>query len=235
MGLPKIDLPLFDIEIPSSGKRVKYRPFTVKEEKILLIAQESKDIDQIILAVKQIINNCVTSVDVDKLAMFDLEYILINIRAQSVNNEIQFSINDPDTKERIDLTVDISEICVIHKEDHKQLIKVNDDVHIKMRYPTINELSGIIKSIKSKDKFEDLFNIMISCIENVIEGDSVLVLKDFSDEEVTEFINSFSTNQIDQIKNFFETMPALRYEAKYKNSNGDDKTFIIEGMETFFI
>jgi hypothetical protein len=235
MGLPKIDLPLFDIEIPSTGKRVKYRPFTVKEEKILLIAQESKDIDQIILAIKQIINNCVISVDVNKLAMFDLEYMLINIRAQSVNNEIQFSINDPDTKERIDLTVDISEIRVIHKEDHKQLIKVNDDVHIKMRYPTINELSGIIKSIKSKDKFEDLFNIMISCIENVIEGDSVLVLKDFSDEEVAEFVNSFTTNQIDQIKNFFETMPALRYEAKYKNSNGDDKTFIIEGMETFFI
>lgn len=232
MGLPKIDLPLFDIEIPSTGKKVKYRPFTVKEEKILLIAQESKDIDQIILAIKQIINNCVNTVDVDKLAMFDLEYLLINIRAKSVNNEIQFSITDPDTKERVDLTIDIADVKIIHKEDHNNLIKVNDDIYLKMRYPTINELSNIAKS---KNSFENLFKIMIDCIENVIEGDSVLVLKDFTDEEISDFVNNFSNDQIDQIKNFFETMPVLKYEAKYKNSSGDDKTFVIEGMETFFI
>ena len=232
MGLPKIDLPLFDIEIPSTGKKVKYRPFTVKEEKILLIAQESKDIDQIILAIKQIIVNCVITVDVDKLAMFDLEYLLINIRAKSVNNEIQFSITDPDTKERVDLTIDIADVKIIHKDDHNNLIKVNDDIYLKMRYPTINELANIAKS---KNSFENLFKIMIDCIENVIEGDSVLVLKDFTDEEISDFVNNFSNDQIDQIKNFFETMPVLKYEAKYKNSNGDDKTFIIEGMETFFI
>lgn len=232
MGLPKIDLPLFDIEIPSTRKKVKYRPFTVKEEKILLIAQESKDIDQIILAIKQIINNCVITVDVDKLAMFDLEYLLINIRAKSVNNEIQFSITDPDTKERVDLTIDIADVKIIYKEDHNNLIKVNDDIYLKMRYPTINELANIAKS---KNSFENLFKIMIDCIENVIEGDSVLVLKDFTDEEISDFVNNFSNDQIDQIKNFFETMPVLKYEAKYKNSNGDDKTFVIEGMETFFI
>lgn len=232
MGLPKIDLPLFDIKIPSTGKKVKYRPFTVKEEKILLIAQESKDIDQIILAIKQIINNCVSTVDVDELAMFDLEYLLINIRAQSVNNEFQFSITDPDTKERVDLTVDIGEINIHKHEGHSNLIELDNDVHLNMRYPSINELSSIIKS---KNNFENLFNIMIDCIKNVIEGDSVLNLKDFSDEEVTEFVNSFTNKHVDQIKNFFETMPALRYEAKYKNSNGDDKTFVIEGMETFFI
>lgn len=232
MGLPKIDLPLFDIEIPSTKKKVRYRPFTVKEEKILLIAQESKDIDQIILAIKQIINNCVITVDVDKLAMFDLEYLLINIRGKSVNNEIQFTINDPETKERIDLTIDINDIKITKHDNHTNLIKINDDLYLKMRYPTINELSNIIKS---KNDFEDLFKIMIDCIENVVEGDSVLVLADFTDEEVSEFVNSFTSNHIDQIKNFFETIPALRYEAKYKTSNGDDKMFVIEGMETFFI
>lgn len=232
MGLPKIDLPLFDIEIPSTGKKVKYRPFTVKEEKILLIAQESKDLDQIILAIKQIINNCVGSIDVDKLAMFDLEYLLINIRGKSVNNEIQFTITDPETKERVDLTVDINDIKITKHDNHTNLIKISDDLHLKMRYPTINELSTIIKS---KNDFEDLFKIMIDCIENVVEGDSLLNLKDFTDEEVSEFVNSFTSNHIDQIKNFFETIPTLRYEAKYKNSNGDDKMFVIEGMETFFI
>ena len=232
MGLPKIDLPLFDIEIPSTGKKVKYRPFTVKEEKILLIAQESKDLDQIILAIKQIINNCVGSIDVDKLAMFDLEYLLINIRGKSVNNEIQFTITDPETKERVDLTVDINDIKITKHDNHTNLIKISDDLHLKMRYPTINELSTIIKS---KNDFEDLFKIMIDCIENVVEGDSLLNLKDFTDEEVSEFVNSFTSNHIDQIKNFFETIPTLKYEAKYKNSNGDDKMFVIEGMETFFI
>lgn len=232
MGLPKIDLPLFDIEIPSTGKKVKYRPFTVKEEKILLIAQESKDIDQIVLAIKQIINNCVTTVDVETLAMFDLEFLLINIRGKSVNNEFQFSISDPDTKEKIELTVDIGDILVTKHEKHTNLIKLDNDVYLKMRYPSINELSGIMKS---KNNFESLFKIMIDCIDNVVEGDSVLYLKDFTDEEVAGFVNSFTNKHIDNIKDFFETIPALRYEAKYKNSNGDDKTFVMEGMETFFI
>ncbi len=232
MGLPKIDLPLFDIEIPSTGKKVKYRPFTVKEEKILLIAQESKDFDQIVLAVKQIINNCLQGANADELAMFDLEYLLINLRAKSVNNEIEFSITDPDTKEKVSLNLDISNIKVVRKENHKQLIKLNDEVHIKMRYPTINELARITVA---KNNFEMLFTVMIDCIESVIEGDSVMSLKDFNEEEVTEFINSFTNTHIDMIKTFFETMPTLRYEVEYKNSNGDDKTFVIEGMETFFI
>lgn len=232
MGLPKLDLPMFDVEIPSTGKKVKYRPFTVKEEKILLIAQESRDFDQIILAVKQIINNCLDNVDVDKLAMFDLEYLLINLRAKSVNNEIEFSITDPDTKEKVSLSLDISDIKIIRKENHKALIQLDKEVYIKMRYPSINELSSITRA---KNNFETLFTIMINCIESVIEGDSVMNLSEFSEEEVTEFVNSFTNKHVDQIKDFFETMPTLRYEVKYKNSNGDDKTFVIEGMETFFI
>lgn len=232
MALPKISLPLFDIQIPSTGKNVQYRPFTVKEEKILLIAQESRDFDQIITAVKQIINNCVNGVDVDSLAMFDLEYLLINLRSKSVNNEIQFAINDPDTKEKVSLTLDISDIKITRKENHTRLIQLDKDIYIKMRYPSINELSAIAKS---KNNFENLFKIMISCIESVIEGDSVSNIKDFSEEDIAEFVNSFSGKHIEAIKTFFETMPTLRYEVKYKNSNGDDKTFVVEGMETFFI
>ena len=126
MGLPKIDQPLFELVIPSTGKKVQYRPFTVKEEKILLIAQESKSTDQIILAIKQIINNCLVDVDVDTLATFDLEYIIINIRGKSVNNEMTFNITDPDTQEDIELAMDVNDIEVVFDEKHDKKIDLNE-------------------------------------------------------------------------------------------------------------
>ncbi len=232
MALPKIDLPLFDIEIPSTKKKTKFRPFTVKEEKILLIAQESKDIDQIINAIKQIVNNTVENVDVDDLATFDLEYLLVHIRGKSVSNEIQFSVTDPDTTDKVNLILNTDNVKMVYNENHNKMISLDSNVHIMMRYPSINELSTLIKN---KSNIDSMLRIMISCIDQVIEGDSVYKIKDFSEEEVFEFINSFTSSHIDSIKNFFDTMPTLRCEIPYVNSKGDDKTFIIEGIESFFI
>ena len=135
MALPKIDLPLFELVLPSTGKKVKYRPFTVKEEKILLIAQESKDIKQVMLAIKQILGNCLQEINVESLATFDLEYVLLNIRAKSVNDEITFSVKDPDTEEKIELTININEIEIKKFADHDKIIKVSDDFVFLMRYP----------------------------------------------------------------------------------------------------
>jgi hypothetical protein len=232
MALPKIDLPLFDIEIPSTKKKTKFRPFTVKEEKILLIAQESKDIDQIINAIKQIVNNTVENVDVDDLATFDLEYLLVHIRGKSVSNEIQFSVTDPDTTDKVNLILNTDNVKMVYNENHNKMISLDSNVHIMMRYPSINELSTLIKN---KSNIDSMLRIMISCIDQVIEGDSVYKINDFSEEEVFEFINSFTSSHIDSIKNFFDTMPTLRCEIPYVNSKGDDKTFIIEGIESFFI
>ncbi len=232
MALPKIDLPLFDIEIPSTKKKTKFRPFTVKEEKILLIAQESKDVDQIINAIKQIVNNTVENVDVDDLAMFDLEYLLVHVRGKSVSNEIQFSVTDPDTTDKVNLILNTDNVKMVYNENHNKMISLDSNVHIMMRYPSINELSTLIKN---KSNIDSMLRIMISCIDQVIEGDSVYKIKDFSEEEVFEFINSFTSSHIDSIKNFFDTMPTLRCEIPYVNSKGDDKTFIIEGIESFFI
>jgi len=232
MALPKIDLPLFDIEIPSTKKKTKFRPFTVKEEKILLIAQESKDIDQIINAIKQIVNNTVENVDVDDLATFDLEYLLVHIRGKSVSNEIQFSVTDPDTTDKVNLILNTDNVKMVYNENHNKMISLDSNVHIMMRYPSINELSTLIKN---KSNIDSMLRIMISCIDKVIEGDSVYKINDFSEEEVFEFINSFTSSHIDSIKNFFDTMPTLRCEIPYVNSKGDDKTFIIEGIESFFI
>jgi hypothetical protein len=234
MALPKIQAPLFDLTVPSTKKKVKFRPFTVKEEKILLIAQESKDIDQIILAIKQIINNCIEGIDVESLATFDMEYILIHLRAQSVGNEIEFKIKDPETEEAIEMSLDINDIKLHENKDHNPLIQISDDFYIKMRYPKLDMLKTL-QNIEEKDKQIAMFNMMIECIDSVIQGEEVYQLKDFSKQEVDEFIESLTSQHVNMIKEFFDTMPVLRYEKEYKRSDGTTKTFVAEGTETFFI
>jgi hypothetical protein len=231
MGLPKIDLPLFELEVPSTGKKVKYRPFTVKEEKILLIAQESKDPKQIFLAIKQILTNCLQGTDVEKLAIFDLEYILLNIRAKSVNNEISFSIKDPDTEEKVDLTINIDDIQIVKFPDHNKIIKVNDDIMIEMRYPSISYL----ESLKDGQSESDSLNsIMKECINSISDGDQSYKLADFSEAEVEDFIESLSSIIVAQIKKFFDTIPVMKYETTYTDKTGKTKTFVAQGVETFF-
>jgi len=233
MALPKIDLPLFDITIPSTEQKTKFRPFTVKEEKILLIAQESKDIDQIITSIKQIINNTVQDVDVDKLAMFDLEYLLLNIRAKSVNNIIEFTIPDPeDNNRRLDLQFDIENVQLKHDEKHNKNIKINDEAYLIMRYPSLNEIKHILES---NMKEETLFNILLECFETIVNKDEVYNVESFTREEVIEFVDQLSNNVINDMKQFFETVPTMRIEIPYKNKDGEDKTFVIEGMDSFFI
>jgi len=234
MGLPKIQQPLFELTIPSTDKKVKFRPFTVKEEKILLIAQESKDIEQVILAIKQIVGNCVQDIDVDQLAMFDLEYMLINIRAKSVSNEIEFAIKDPETEEKIEMALNIEDIQIKRDPNHNKLIKINDDVTIEMTYPRIDQLKNLAEA---SDDTRDtvLFDMMMGCIKSVVSGDQVYNLSDFGEQDVDEFVGSLSSSNIASIKAFFDTMPMLRYEKKYHVSDGTEKTFVAEGTETFFI
>lgn len=231
MALPKLQQPLFELTIPSTNKKVKYRPFTVKEEKILLIAQETKEIEQIVLSIKQIINNCVQGVDVDKLAMFDLEYLLINTRARSVSNIMEFKIKDPETEEEVELEIDIDEVKIHKDKKHDKNIKINDSVTIGMKYPKIDQLIGM----NDKDQNEALFDLMIGCIDTVVDGDEVYKLTDFSDEEIEEFVESFSTEHINKIRDFFETMPVLKIEKEYTRKDGTKKTFVAQGTETFFI
>ena len=231
-GLPKLDLPLFKLVLPSTGKEILYRPFTVKEEKILLIAQESKDIDQIVLAIKQIISNCVVNIDVERLATFDFEYILLHIRGKSVNNLIDLKVRDPDTQESISLSINIDEVTLKKDPDHTNRIQVNANAVILMRYPTLNEVSILAKG---KATSEVLFNAMVSCIDQIVVDDSVYKTEDFSEKELLEFVDQLTPNVLADIQKFFETIPVLRMEIPYKNKNGDQKTFVMEGMETFFM
>lgn len=236
MALPKIDQPLFEIEIPSTGKKARYRPFTVKEEKILLIAQESREQNQILLAVKQIITNCVPDVDVEKLAIFDLEYLILNIRAKSVNNEIDFGFMDPDTEERIDVTVDVNDIKVEFNPDHEKKVELNSQYYVMMRYPTLKEVTNLSNSAEESNETEQMFNTMISCIDTLVdqETDEVYKLEEFSSEEVSDFVDGFTSTVVEQLQKFFTTMPKLSHTINYKDKEGKDKVFVVEGMDSFF-
>jgi hypothetical protein len=233
MSLPKIDMPTFEMVLPSSNETVKYRPFTVKEEKILLIAQEGDDIKSAINAVKQVVNNCLVEVDIEKFAMFDLEYILLLLRSKSVDNNVKFAIRDPDTDETVELELNLDDVKVTTVDEHTNKIRVNEEYTMFLRYPTINQFVEFIEG----DQEDPLvtYNIMVSCLDKVAYENEVFHFKDFSREEIDKFMDDLGGDVLVQIKKFFDTMPKLRHEIKYKNKNNEDKTFVLEGMQSFFI
>ena len=233
MALPKIDLPLYQCELPSTGKKIKYRPFTVKEEKILLTAQESKEPAQIMLAIKQILNNCLYEIDVSDLAIFDIEYMLIQLRSKSVDNMAEFETTDPDTEEKIKLEMNLGDVKVNRNEEHTNKIKISEDYTLFLHYPNIEQFEALMG--KEEQTSEDSFNIMIACLDKLASKDDVYKFKDFPKKEVDEFVDSLHSDTIRDIKKFFDTMPKIRHEIPYKNSKGDQKTFVLEGTQTFFI
>jgi hypothetical protein len=235
MPLPKISLPIYELTLPSNNKKVKYRPFTVKEEKILLTAQESKEFPQIMNAIKQIVNNCVINYDIDKLALFDLEYIILTLRSKSVDNLIKFKIKDPETEEEVELALDLSDIKIDKKESHTNKIQVSDEYYLFMRYPTIDEFMEIIDESNSKSETDKNYNIMISCMDTLSSETEVHKFSDFTDDEIQDFIDSLTTDVTRKIKDFFDTLPKIRFEIKYKNSLNQDKTFVIQGTQSFFL
>lgn len=233
MALPKIDLPIYDLELPSNGKKVKYRPFTVKEEKILLTAQEANENGQMIMAIKQIINNCLIDYDIKDLAVFDIEYVLMNIRSKSIDNNIEFEIEDPDTKERVKLSMEISSAKVIKNEKHTNKIKIDDTYTLILKYPSLEMIAELM--VEEKISQEKNFEVLMSCMHMLATPDEVYNFKDFSKKEVDDFVESLQSDVIKMMKEFFDTIPKIRYEIPYTNSEGKEKTFVVEGLQSFFI
>lgn len=233
MPLPKIDLPLYELTLPSTGNKIHYRPFTVKEEKILLTAQQSKDPDQIITAIKQIINNCVDDYDIDKLALFDLEYLIINIRSKSVDSNVDFEIEDPSTGEKIKLTLNLEDVKIHRDENHNNTIILDETYTLFLKYPTINLLTSIANEETLTP--EKSFEILISCIDKLASEDEVYNFKDFTKKQIDDFVESLHSDTIKKIKYFFDTIPKIRHEIPYTNSKGEEKTFTIQGTQSFFM
>jgi hypothetical protein len=233
MALPKIDLPIFELDLPSNKKKIKYRPFTVKEEKIFLVASESKDPTQEIIAVKQVINNCLIDHDVETMPMFDLEYVMLVLRSKSVNNLVEFNVIDPDTQERVDLSLDIDNVIVELPPADTNKVKINDEYTLILKYPSINEFAKVM-ALETDDPLVN-YVMMVSCLDKIASDDEVHEFSGYSDEEINDFVDSLSADVIKGIQIFFEKMPKLRHEMKYENSNNEEKTFVVEGMRSFFI
>lgn len=233
MALPKIDLPIFEMTLPSTGETIRYRPFTVKEEKILMVAAESKDAQQEVLASKQITNNCLIDYDVSNVAMFDLEYIILILRSKSIDNNMMFSVKDPDTNETVELSIDIDTVQLTKNDAHTNEITLNDEYKLFLKYPTINEFAAIM----SMDPTDPLVNyyIIVSCLDKIASADEVHNFAEYTKEDTDAFMDNIETRVISDIQKFFETMPKLRHEMKYTNKNGDEKTFVLEGMRSFFM
>ena len=233
MALPKIDLPIFTMTLPHSGEAIKYRPFTVKEEKILLVAQESADAEQELVAAKQIIGNCLIDKNVDELTMFEIEYVLLMIRARSVSNQSSFTVTDPETEEVVTLELDLDELKLEIPEGHKNEIKINDEFTLFLKYPIMDDFIKII-TMDPNDPLANYY-IIVTCLDKIASNDEIHYFKDYSQEDIDAFMDSMSGDVIKGIEEFFNTMPRLRHEMKYTNKNGNEQTFVIEGMRSFFI
>ena len=228
MALPRIDAPIFTIKIPSTGKDLKFRPFTVKEEKLLLMAQTSEDPEQINETVKQILNNCfLTEIDIDTLAIFDVEYIFIKLRSKSVDNKITVKFEDGD--EVIETGCDLEDVNVVFDTDHTNKIKLSDEVLITMKYPSFKMIDKM-----SATEDADMVDVLSNTIDMVVVGEEVMKISDFSKEEVGNFIESFTGKNMRQIEQFFQTLPKLKIDLPYKNKEGETKMREVVGLQSFF-
>jgi hypothetical protein len=228
-GLPKLDLPRYKHKLVGLNKEVKYRGFTTKEQKILLGAKEEDSADQMLEAIKQIIENCTFGdIDVDTLPYFDLEDLFLRIREKSVSDvvELAYNVKDKDGAhlEQIHLSVDLKEVKVKTNPDHKDKIQLSDQIGIKMKYPTVDMLKHV----------GDEMAMLESCIDCIFTEDEVFYVKDYSREDYEEFIDSLDVAALKKIKTFFDTMPRLRHEETINLKDGTTETIKFEGLQDFF-
>ena len=237
MPLPKISTPTYELVIPSTKKKVKYRPFLVKEEKVLIMAMESEDTTMIANAVKDVISSCITTrgVKVDELATFDIEYLFLNIRGKSVGEQVEVLITCPDDgTTKVPTLIDLDEIQIQEDESHSKDIKLDDSLTLRMRYPSMKEF--IKNNFAVNDiSVDDTFDIVTSCIEQVYNEEESWSAKDCTKKELKEFAEQLSSKQFKEIETFFETMPKLSHTITVSNPNtGKDNTIVLEGLASFF-
>ena len=237
MTLPKIEVPTYELTLPSTDLKVKYRPFLVKEEKILYIALESNNNANIINAIKEIVSSCTfNSILVNNLPTFDLEYIFLNIRAKSVGEIAKFKVLCPDDKKTyVDIDIDLTkvEVQVDDKHTNKIIIDKAKNLGVVLKYPTINNIE--LGENMSTLKVESVFKILIDCIDHIFEGDKIYPAKDISKQELQEFLESLPQDNFNDIKDFFDTMPRLKHKVEIVNPVTKVKNEVtFTGLTDFF-
>jgi len=228
MALPKIKHPTYAITIPSTKQEINIKPFTVKEEKLLLMAKSSEKTEDVISSIKQIVKNCIIEpVDVDKLATFDIEYIFIKLRAKSIGEVVELEYSEPDF-EKVNFRVNLDDINVVFNPEHTNKMKLTDEVYIKLKYPTLEDMKLLDNGITE----ENIFEILYKCVDTIYDDESVYT--DYSKEELFEFFDSLPLESISVLSHFFETMPAVEHKITLKNSEGKTKEVLLKGINNFF-
>ena len=236
MALPKLNTPTYELEVPSTDEKLKYRPFLVKEEKILMLAMESKENAQIIQAVKDIVSTCTfEKLDVSSLPMFDIEYIFLNIRAKSVGEVSKIKLLCPDDKKTYTtVEVNLTEVEVQVDDKHTNKIELTDDMGVIMTYPTIDTFAEIgIEDINASNMLDVVASSILQIYEQ--KGEKVYNSKDQTKKELTEFVESMNSGQFKKVQNFFETMPKLKHTVKVTNPNTKKTSDVtLTGLNDFF-
>ena len=238
MPLPTIATPTYELELPSTGKPIKYRPFLVKEEKLLVLALETEDTKEISNAIKAVLKNCIQTkgIKVESLPTFDIEYLFLNIRGKSVGEEIQVNLIAPDDGETsVPVTINIDEIQVNKSEDHTNKIKLDDNLMMEMKYPSLDQFIKNNFDMSGNVGIDQSFELIASCVDKIYSDEEVWVAADVTKKELLEFLEQMNSIQFKQIEKFFETMPKLSHEITFTNPKTKvESTVVLEGLSSFF-
>ena len=238
MPLPKIATPTYELELPSTGATVKYRPFLVKEEKVLVIALESEDNKQITNAIKAVLKSCILSkgIKVESLPTFDIEYLFLNIRGKSVGEDLEVNIICPDdNKTQVAVTIALDEIEVQKDENHTNKIKVDESIMMEMKYPSLDQFIKNNFDFNDKNMMDQSFDLIATCIDKIYTEDEVWASADCTKKEMKDFLEQMNSNQFKEIEKFFETMPKLSHSISVTNPKTKVKSdVVLEGLASFF-
>ena len=238
MPLPTIVTPTYELELPSSGKKIKYRPFLVKEEKLLVLALESEDTKQITTSIKTVLKNCIETrgVKVESLPTFDIEYLFLHIRGKSVGEEIEVNLICPDDGEtNVPVTINIDDIKVQKDKSHTKKIKLDSKLMMEMKYPSLEEFIKNNFDFSDSLDMDSSFDLIASCIDKIYNEEEVWSTADCTKKEVKDFLEQMNSLQFKEIEHFFTTMPKLSHSIKFKNPKTSvENTVILEGLSSFF-
>ena len=241
MPLPKINTPTYELTLPSNRKKVKYRPFLVREEKILVLALESEDQKQITDAIIQIIGDCLITknIDVTKLPTFDIEYLFLNVRSKSVGETVEVNVTCPDDgKTKVETSINIDDIKVVKDKNHKFIIQLDDKYSMKLKYPTLDQFvenNFDFEMAEPKESVSAAMSMLSTCIDMIYDQEESWDASESTKEELDEFIDQLNTKQFQEVEQFFRTMPKLSHKLKVKNpQTGVESEVVLEGLVSFF-
>ena len=238
MPLPKIATPTYELELPSTGESIQFRPFLVKEEKVLVLALESEDTKQITTAIKAVIKSCVQTkgIKVEALPTFDIEFLFLNIRGKSVGENIEVNIICPDDETtEVPVNIDLDEIRVQKNDDHTRQIKIDDTLMMEMKYPSLDQFIKNNFDFENKNAMDQSFDLIASCVDKIYSEDDVWAADDCTKKELKDFLEQMNSSQFKSIETFFETMPKLSHKIKVTNPNTKvESEVVLEGLASFF-